>query len=67
MLEIFNPLQILFFETFLGYKTIVFYTTWNETDVTYLLPVVSTKSFHLYWKLLFNTLNRIKAKQTENT
>ena len=62
---VFNPLQILFFETFIGYKTIaLLYTSWSEADLKCSLPFVSAESFHHYWKLLFNTFNRLK--QTQN-
>ena len=64
--NVFNPLQIFFFKNFLGYKTIAFYTSWNETDLTWLLPFAfGVRGFNQCWKLLFKTLNRIK--QTENT
>ena len=52
-----------FFEIFLGYKAIPFYTRWSETNLTYLFPFASARSFHQYWKLLFKTFNQIK--QTE--
>ena len=42
-----------FSETFLGYKTITFYTSRSEADLTYLLPFASARNFPKYWKLSF--------------
>ena len=39
------------------------YTSWSETDITYLFLFASTRIFHQYSKFIFKTFNEME--QTE--